>query len=345
MLAFLMTKNVQRGQTFPIWIGSILITLSFAFVLANYANVVMAQVKAQNAADSAASAVVAVQSQQWNLMEEILYASALEEYRLRHLLEGIRISAQLSGGCNVTTSCPQVYANLTHAYSQSVYRYDNDLQLLSRVTKTMTFAHMYSDGYTMLQRLSAGCGSSTSSDCGLTFALSGYTVRNAVGEVNIYPSAQMLVGPGAGLTSAVPDYFGPITAEVSVCSRVDPMFKNVWILGALPAVTVVARGAATNAMVVQDWIQPGTDINPSTGSVYQPTEVYGDPASDGTNWYAVNYGGNTVSANASTGQFLGSINNDEFSARLGWWGPMPVYPFSGPQTVDQLFGSQAGSCK
>jgi hypothetical protein len=337
----------QRGQVFPIWIGSIFLTLVFAFVLVNYANVLTVQIKAQNAADSAAAAVVSIQSQEWNQIDEILYGAAVEEYRLRHLLEGIRLSAQLSGGCNtIGRSCATVYQNMYKAYFQSVYRYDADVQLLSQASTTMGFQNIYKDGYALLQRLSSSCGSAptTSLDCGLTYALTGYTARSVVGESSMYPAAILLQGPSANPTSAWPAFFAPITVEVSVCSRVDPIFKGFWLLGAFPSVPVVARGAATDAMVVQEWIQPGLDTNPATGKLYQPTEVYGDPAPDGTNWYTVNYGGNTASANPFFPVYTASINNDEFSQHIGWWGPIPVYPFTGPKSTQQLFGSSAGAC-
>lgn len=337
----------QRGQTYPIWIGSIFLTLIFAFVLVNYANVFTVQIKAQNEADSAAAAVVSIQSQEWNQINELLYASDVEEYRLRHLLEGLRISAERSGGCNTTgRSCAVVYQNMYKAYFQSLYRYDADVQLLSQASTTMGFQNIYKDGYALLQRLSSTCGSAptTSLDCGLTFALTGFTIRSNVGESSMYPAAIILQGPTASITSAWPAFFAPITVEVSVCSRVDPIFKGFWLLGAFPSVPVVARGAASDVMVVQEWIQPGTDINPLTGNVYQPTEVYGDPAPDGTNWYTVDYGGNTTTANLFFPVYSGFINNEEFSQHIGWWGPIPVYPFTGPKSTQQLFGSSAGAC-
>jgi hypothetical protein len=338
----------QRGQTFPIWIGSIFITLVFTFLLINYANILTMQQKAQNAADSAASAVVAIQAQQFNQMEEILYGTDVEEYRIRHLLEGIRISAQSSGGCNVSgRSCAVVYQNLYKAYMQSLYRFDKDMVLLSSATSSMGFQHEYSDAYVMLQRLKSACASSpqTSSDCGFQYALSGFTVRNLVGNGNFYPAAALLQGPGASVTSASNDYFGPLAVEVSVCAKVNPIFSNLWVFGSVPSVTVTARGAATDAMIVQDWVQPGSVINPATGTVYQPTEVYGDPDSTGYNWYAVNYGGNAVSSNPSTGMYAGMVNNDEFSVHMGWWGPLPIFPFTGSKTVAALFGSNAGACR
>ena len=54
--------RAQRGQTLPFWVIGVLITLSLAFFLANYVNMVAWQIRAQNAADSAASGALSVQT-------------------------------------------------------------------------------------------------------------------------------------------------------------------------------------------------------------------------------------------------------------------------------------------
>ncbi|MDQ2908825.1 MAG: Tad domain-containing protein [Candidatus Eremiobacteraeota bacterium] len=93
----------QRGQVLPMWAMGTIATLVLTFLALNYANAVRFQVRAQNAADSAAQAVVAIQAERWNLMTETLYASNVEEYRMRRMLDAMLLSINYSGGCSAKT--------------------------------------------------------------------------------------------------------------------------------------------------------------------------------------------------------------------------------------------------
>jgi hypothetical protein len=82
-------RHAERGQTLPVWTLAVLTALTLMFFSLNYANMIRWQVRAQNAADSMATAALSVQATQWNKMMTILYAADVEEWRIRHLIEGI----------------------------------------------------------------------------------------------------------------------------------------------------------------------------------------------------------------------------------------------------------------
>ena len=100
----------QRGQTLPFWVIGVLVVLSMMFFLANYANAVAWQVRAQNAADGAASSVLSVQANVYNEYSTILYATAVDEYRIRVLNQAILNTVYGVGGCG--SSCSSDYTTL-----------------------------------------------------------------------------------------------------------------------------------------------------------------------------------------------------------------------------------------
>jgi hypothetical protein len=93
-------KHGQRGQVLPLWIVAILTTFAFTFLSLNYGNQIRMQIRAQNAADAAAQALLAIQTERWNMMTAMLYASSVEEYRIRHILDGILLAENGAGGCD-----------------------------------------------------------------------------------------------------------------------------------------------------------------------------------------------------------------------------------------------------
>ena len=81
-------RHAERGQVLPIWILAGITAITLIFLGLNYANTVRWQIRAQNAADSAASTLISIQTQRYNEAEIMLYAADVEEIRLRHLLDG-----------------------------------------------------------------------------------------------------------------------------------------------------------------------------------------------------------------------------------------------------------------
>ena len=83
----------SRGQTLPIWALGIAAALVLAFAALQYGEVLRWQVRAQNAADAAATAALSVQTQTWNQQLALVYAAAVEEWRIRNLLTGMQAAA------------------------------------------------------------------------------------------------------------------------------------------------------------------------------------------------------------------------------------------------------------
>ena len=63
-----MSKHGQRGQVLPVWAMGIVAMLIVTMAVVRYSDMVRWQVRAQNAADAAAQAIVALQTQQFNEM-------------------------------------------------------------------------------------------------------------------------------------------------------------------------------------------------------------------------------------------------------------------------------------
>lgn len=349
----------MRGQTFPLWIGNILLTLVFSAFIMSYASLVSFQMRAQSAADSVAGAIVAIQAQQFNQMIAGLYASAVEEYRIRHLLESYRVVAMGAGGCGTASGgqdCDAVWNNIRIAYKQSIGRFDKDVRYVNSITSGLSVVKTQGDANRFVGMINSFCAGSGASQfnghfvCGDRRSPMQFTLIS-VAKRNIKYSARMdatnMVLPsyfnGLSQTQANADMFTPIKAEVLVCVSVPPFFS--WIPGISHAPQqVIARGAAANALVEQDWFQPGYTVNPDTGRLFQPVELYGpqDPVLP-INWYAVNFGGRVgnVSWNSGAPQasHIGAAVTDEaFIVKTGWWGPVPIFPFSGGNVPN-------GACK
>jgi hypothetical protein len=379
---------MSRGQLLPAWIANILLTMTFMAFLLSYGNVVAYQFRAQSAADSVAAALVNIQAQQFNEMTETLYAADVEEYRLRHHLEALRITANFSGGCDANNTnwpeplismipqptsagaanfgqCPGVWATLVDAYHRSLMRYDADAQILSRITATMNYANLqndivaFNDDVVNAACSAAGAGSAAPTailpiDCGKKDALFHYNVlkvqQRTAGLKDATMDAMTNELPSysaTGTSKAWMDTFAPVAVDVSVCATVPPLFSMSWPLHLTPTI-IVARAAATDGIVEEDWLQPGNTVNPATGAAatkFQPYELYAPiwdttmntiSSGKGFGWYNVDFAGNASqttyapnTGNAPYGSVIkANIVNQEFSARAGWWGAVPIAPFA-----------------
>ncbi len=123
----------------------------------------------------------------------------------------------------------------------------------------------------------------------------------------------------------------PARTEVSVCADIPspiPAFLNFQP----KPFRVIARAAATSAMVEQDWFQPGQLNNGWTGKRYQTPETWsGSTSDDGLNvdWYTTDFGGNGSRAYPDSNGYRFGIDQNEFSAFTGWWNSVPIRPYFG----------------
>lgn len=122
----LLKKPSQRGQMLPFWALGIVAMLALTFFTANYTNMLRWGVRAQSAADSAASAGISTDANEFNEINTLLYAATVEEMRMRYLLQGIVNTVVDPAACGA--NCDATYAALVAAYTQAAQDYKTIMQ-------------------------------------------------------------------------------------------------------------------------------------------------------------------------------------------------------------------------
>jgi Putative Flp pilus-assembly TadE/G-like len=269
----------QRGQTMPFWVIGVLVVLSMMFMLANYANAVAWQVRAQNAADGAASAVLSVQANVYNEYSTILYATAVDEYRIRTLNQAI-LNTIYGQGC---ISCDSDYATLTNEYDNAVYSYTQDIHLLDQANN-MTQAGQSTDQTKALNLIESSnwCGSANDYACQFGFKVLDASSNTGNGNGN---------GNNNGYIAG-----GDNEVDLIACKNVSYFGAGLLNLSSTATYKVLGRAAAAVVPAYTESFTPSA-TNPQTGQPYQPTE---------TNWAVdggaepalqVNFSGLTVNLN------------------------------------------------
>ncbi len=337
----------ERGQALPLSAFAIVIMLIFAYFALDFGNGIRWQIRAQNAADSAAQAVLSLQTQDFNQMTALLYASAVEEYRIRHLLNAIVLTEYNAGGCATTPvtpgidvpACDAAYSSLRTQYLKAVTRYTTDINMLNRVTATLNESNLAADSQALVGQIQNDCSGPVGGDCNFHYKLT-VTPRTDTQAVEadalgiLKPSLGRVTGP----SGVNPLLFAPLQVEVDVCTTVAPMIPSFFNYSPAPY-HAIGRGAAAAVMVEQDWMQPGSIVNPfGNGQPFQPTETYvtGDTSPTGYNWYNLNFGGNATDVYTAQNVYRAGLFTDEFSAQLGWWNAIPIHPFTGAQSDANL---------
>jgi hypothetical protein len=226
------SRRSQRGQTLPFWTLSIAAMLTLLFFLTNYANTVRWQIRAQSAADSAAAAGIATDANMYNENTTLYLAAAVEETRLRFLLQAIVNTIDHSAGCG--SACDADYTKLVAAYATANAGY-------AKVIASMAKAQAYAPG-----TLSNGADKAValaSSNCALFDCAFTYTAKID------------------GTTD---------TVDVTACKNV-PFFAPV-LLGqpAGAAFKALGRSVAVLSPVTESFV-PGS-VNPLTGLPFQTDE-------------------------------------------------------------------------
>jgi hypothetical protein len=356
-------RHAARGQILPLWIVAILTTFVLMFLAINYGNTLRWQMRAQNAADAAAQAIMAIQTQHFNEMTALLYTSDVEEFRIRLLLDGMLNSLNGAGGCTGaptakqkaqsqfttgTGSCDQVFKNLLPYYEEAVTRYGNDIQDLNNVATLTTYSKWASDSASMMVHLDSSTRCNTIStttvivdggDCQFQYTLNGIAYRTNLNALEA--DAYNVVFPALGDTLANnaetenPQLFDPGMVDVIACAKVPPLIP---LFGALQAKThyVIGRAGATAVLTENDWLQPGAIMDPvrSNTILFQPKETYTTSDSAlGYDWYGVLFGGtawytgtSTTSGGVTYPDFGSNASGNELDAYAGWWSSIPYDP-------------------
>ncbi len=355
--------HASRGQVLPLWVVAILTTFVLAFLAINYGNTLRWQMRAQNAADAAAQAVMAIQTQHFNELTAALYASNVEEFRIRLLLDGMLNALNGAGGCTGAPAtpketgqaqfatgsgtCDQVFADLLPRYEEAVVRYGNDIQQLNNVATLTTYTNWSSDSSSMIAHLGSGRCNTTSTttvvsdggDCNFKYTLNGIGYRRNLNALEA--DAYNVVFPALGDTLANnaetenSNLFDPGMVDVVTCTKVPPLIP---LFGALKAQThyVIGRAGATAVLVENDWLQPGAILDPArSGSIdFQPYENYTSADSGlSYDWYGVWFGGtawytgtSTTAGGVTYPDFGSNATENEFDAYAGWWTGIPYNP-------------------
>jgi len=333
--------HAQRGQTFPIWaFGTLTVLVLFAFTL-SYGNMLRYQIRAQNAADSAARGVLSIQATQWNEMSADLHAAAVEEYRIRAIIQGMLMSVRGDGGCDSSLgaggpqACSVMYANLRRQYLSATARYTKDVLLMQRISQP-TFDDQVAAVKAALRMYETNCGRDNGGDCAF-----GYTLVAAQPRVDKYledvyaDCCSFVVGGATTANPALTRNFSPMEIEVLTCAKVRSLLPSFWNFSAR-TFTALGHAAATTTASTQEFMYVGTIVNPQTGKPFQVSEypesatntpVLGGPASD--LWYRVDYGGNGATSDGVSA-FRYQAKNNGLLAAMAWWSSIPTKPFSGP---------------
>jgi hypothetical protein len=331
--------HYQRGQTLPVWaFGTLTVLLLLAFSL-SYGNMLRWQLRAQNAADSAARGLLSIQATQWNEMESTLQASAVEEYRIRAILQAMLLTVHGNGGCMPVglgpASCDQIYASERAQYLNSVARYTNDVTILHRLVQP-TFANQVSAVQNALAIYQKNCGLPNGGDCAFDYTLVAAQPRADKYLEDVWADCcDFTVGGGTVANPALTSNFWPMEIEVVACAKVPSLFPAFFSFNA-PTYDAIGRAAATTLMATQEFMYPGTIVNPQTGQPFQPVEhpesftnsnvLAGGPNPD--LWYQVDFGGNPATSNGKA-TFTYNPGNTGLMTAVGWWSSIPINPFSG----------------
>ena len=273
--------ETQRGQTLPFWVIGVLVVLSMMFLLANFANAVAWQIRAQNVADSAASGVLAVQANVYNEYSTLLYATAVDEYRVRTLNQAILNTVYQVGGCQYTSSCSTDYGTLVNAYNNAVYAYTKDVNLLEQANN-LSQAGQNTDESKALNLIEGSGWCSSSSDYACDFSI---TVLND----------QSVTGNGNGNNNT---YIGPGDNEVDlIACRWIPYYGSALLKMSSAKYQIVGRAAAAVRPANTETFSPGTQINSQTGQAYQPVETNWAQDAPAYSAYAVDFSGLAVTLN------------------------------------------------
>jgi hypothetical protein len=283
----------------PFWVVGILIVLTMLFFVANYGASIIWQIRAQNAADSAASTALTVQANLWNEENTILYSASLDEYRMRVLNQAIlntinSTAANRVGGCDPTpgSTCDQDYHSLVAEYNAALNGYSADVQLL-RQGNNFTEGGQQADVKKAQGHIGSNCAPG---DYMCAFSYTALDVSNGNGQ-----------GNGKSL---------PTQADYVSCKNVAYIAPLLFKLSNNASYKVVGRGAAAIVPVQTESFVPGTAINQSTGAVYQPAETqwasgYSAPA------YTVDFSGLSVNlrwyAAATIRPYMGNLTSADYT--------------------------------
>ena len=228
-------RHRERGQTLPLWVLGVAAMCALMFFSANYANMIRWHVRAQNAADSAASAGIATDANAANQTNVLVYAATIEEVRMRYLLQAMVNTIYDPGACSGTAACDAVLAKLTTAYNTAAANYAAVIAQM-RLTDTFTQTGLKNGPDKAAALVQANC---STLDCAFTYT----TAIDATNEV----------------------------VDVVACKNVATLVPA--ILGLPQTSMFKALGRSALMLGQQRESFAPSSVNPATGISYQPNET------------------------------------------------------------------------
>jgi len=269
-----MQLESQRGQTMPFWVIGVLIGLAMMFFIANYANALAWQVRAQNAADSAASGTLSVQANVYNEYNVILYAAAVDEYRMRALNQAMLNTLYGVGGCSLANNtCQQDYSQMESEYNIALAGYTDDIHLMDQANN-ITQGGQTTDQQKAISLLQGNQWCASSTDYACQFKITPLQFSNSSGNLS-----------GAGYNEI----------DVIACKNIPVWGSALLKLGNAGTYQLLGRAAAAIVPANSESFKPGVAVNASTGQVFQPTEYWSPDQADPA--YAVDFSGLNVDLN------------------------------------------------
>lgn len=229
----LLSGHAARGQTLPVWTLGIAAMLALLFFTVNYANMIRWQIRAQNAADSAASAGIATDANMDNQADMMIYAAAVDEMRMRYLLQAMLNTVYVPSSC--APACNAALAKLETAYNTAAGSYATLAGDL-KVGNNLSEGGLKNAPDKAIAAIASDC---TILDCSFTYT----TSFDPTGEI-VY---------------------------VVACKNVATVVPAILGLAAGSTFKAVGRSASTLTKVSEAF-HPGGN-NPKTGLPYQPAET------------------------------------------------------------------------
>ncbi len=289
MNATLRRLETQRGQTMPFWVLASITTLVLTFFLYNYANTVRWQIRAQNAADSAAVALLGQDAAAANSVTTLLYALNIQEVRVRSVenaMQSLIFQGDLSGGgtCSgfsglitSTSACLGNVATLASAYASDTTAYANLL------TQLQSFAGQISD--------LVGNSTSANNLLGVLFA-SGTNPTGGAGCIKLNTDCSFKYTATVSVLTAG----APVVADVYACRAVTSLESGfLGISSANSTFYAIGHARVTLAPLSQGAFSPGSAVDPGTGNVFQAAQAL-IPGISASGAFGTNFLGLTVTS-------------------------------------------------
>jgi hypothetical protein len=305
----------SRGQSIPFWTFATISMLVMMLFVWNYQLNLTWQIRAQNAADSAAAAAHATLASVYNEETMLVYAAAVDEFRLRALNQAMINAIDQHGGCElVAGQCANDFNTLFTAFQGAEKAYQNDIALLGQ-------ANNFTQGgqsavSSAVSALNGSCPGNTLLDCAFSYYFVGLSKSH---------------GRGKNQKDT------PIV-EVAACRNV-PWLGGSLLGLTLPTFQAVAIGTAAIAQrTPPESFSPGA-LNPSTLKPWQLTvenQWYQQPALPGDTTPGT-LRAYEVWFNTPTS------NNAALTLNLNWYTTIP-YPMAVALTSNDISNINSG-CK